>query len=137
MLTAGFQRLLLEIKKRKKKKKVLVSLSRAALGVPRMAGDSGPEQIQSLVAVGHAIERARNLAGAGKGAGNKGKSSKRLGGKSITARWADLGWSYRDEEQRPLRHSNSVLVLTLRSTVSVASLSSRQRLDISCLHFTE
>lgn len=43
-----------------------------------MVGDGGPEQIQSLVAVGHAIERARNLAGAGKGAGNKGKSSKRL-----------------------------------------------------------
>lgn len=43
-----------------------------------MVGDVGPEQIQSLVAVGHAIERARNLAGAWKGAGNKGKSGKRL-----------------------------------------------------------
>lgn len=90
MLTAGFQRLLSEIKKRKKEKKrknVLVSLLRAALGVPRMVGDGGPEQIRSLVAVGRAIERARNLAGAGKGAGNKGKSSKRLGSAGGASGW--------------------------------------------------
>lgn len=50
-------------------------------------GDGGPEQMQSLVAVGHAIERAKNLAGAGKGGGNKGKSSKRLGSASGASGW--------------------------------------------------
>lgn len=60
MLTAGFQRLPLEIKKRKvgekKKKTILGSLLRAVMGVPQMLGDGGRLQIYSLVIADDAIQ---------------------------------------------------------------------------------
>lgn len=68
MLTAGFQRLPSEIKKRKEKKKtILGSLLRAVMGVPQMLGDSGRLQIYSLVIAGDAIRRMRSWQMLGEG----------------------------------------------------------------------
>lgn len=67
MLTAGFQRLPSEIKKRegaKKKKTILGSLLRAVMGVPQMLGDGGRSQIYSLVIADDAIQRVGKLADA-------------------------------------------------------------------------
>lgn len=65
MLTAGFQRLPSEIKKRKKKKKkkkktILGSLLRAVMCVPQMLGEGGGSWIYSLVIADDAIQTAGN-----------------------------------------------------------------------------
>lgn len=96
MLTAGFQRLLSEIKKRKEEKKKTISWSllRAVTGVPQMLGDGGRSQIYSLVIADDAIQRVGRLAdiggrcGAGRGEAKGDGVQRRVGFRDYSP-WAE------------------------------------------------